>query len=62
MAPESQLESTEHGLVPMGEGWFVLNGDHLGCDRFAVDCVGKRRSPDREDQPSGDGAHVLLEV
>jgi quercetin dioxygenase-like cupin family protein len=22
---ESRLESTEHGLVPMGEGWFVLN-------------------------------------
>jgi uncharacterized cupin superfamily protein len=25
VVPESQLESTEHGLVPMGEGWFVLN-------------------------------------
>jgi uncharacterized cupin superfamily protein len=25
MVPESQLESTEHGLVPMGDGWFVLN-------------------------------------
>ena len=23
--PESQLESTEHGLVPKGKGWFVLN-------------------------------------
>lgn len=23
--PESQLESTEHGLVPTGKGWFVLN-------------------------------------
>ena len=23
--PESRLESTEHGLVPQGEGWFVLN-------------------------------------
>ena len=22
---ESQLESTEHGLVPKGQGWFVLN-------------------------------------
>jgi uncharacterized cupin superfamily protein len=22
---ESRLESTEHGLVPMGEGWFVVN-------------------------------------
>jgi uncharacterized cupin superfamily protein len=25
MAPESKLEKTEHGLVPKGEGWFVLN-------------------------------------
>jgi len=23
--PESALESTEHGLVPKGRGWFVLN-------------------------------------
>jgi uncharacterized cupin superfamily protein len=25
MVPESRLESTEHGLVPSHEGWFVLN-------------------------------------
>ena len=25
MVPEAQLESTEHGLVAKGEGWFVLN-------------------------------------
>jgi uncharacterized cupin superfamily protein len=25
MVPESPLEPTEHGLVPQGEGWFVLN-------------------------------------
>ena len=25
MIPESKLEQTEHGLVPKGEGWFVLN-------------------------------------
>ena len=25
MVPESRLEKTEHGLVPKGEGWFVLN-------------------------------------
>jgi len=24
MVPESKLEKTEHGLVPEGEGWFVL--------------------------------------
>jgi uncharacterized cupin superfamily protein len=25
MVPEARLDSTEHGLVPVGEGWFVLN-------------------------------------
>ena len=25
MVAESKLEKTEHGLVPKGEGWFVLN-------------------------------------
>ena len=25
MIPESRLESTEHGLVPEADGWFVLN-------------------------------------
>ena len=25
MVPEAQLEPTEHGLVPKGQGWFVLN-------------------------------------
>ena len=25
MVPEARLESTEHGLIPSGEGWFVLN-------------------------------------
>jgi uncharacterized cupin superfamily protein len=25
MVPEAHLEQTEHGLVPTGEGWFVLN-------------------------------------
>jgi uncharacterized cupin superfamily protein len=25
MVPESRLESTGHGLVPKGDGWFVLN-------------------------------------
>jgi uncharacterized cupin superfamily protein len=25
MAPEARLDSTEHGLLPSGEGWFVLN-------------------------------------
>jgi len=25
MVPEARLESTEHGLVPKGDGWFVLS-------------------------------------
>jgi len=25
MVPEAKLESTEHGLVPTSDGWFVLN-------------------------------------
>jgi uncharacterized cupin superfamily protein len=25
MVPEARLDTTEHGLVPNGEGWFVLN-------------------------------------
>lgn len=25
MVPESELVSTEHGLVPKGQGWFVVN-------------------------------------
>jgi uncharacterized cupin superfamily protein len=25
VVPEARLERTEHGLVPRGEGWFVLN-------------------------------------
>ncbi len=25
MVPEAPLESTEHGLVPEGDGWFVVN-------------------------------------
>lgn len=25
MVPEAPLESTEHGLIPKGPGWFVLN-------------------------------------
>ena len=25
MVPEAQLEPTEHGLKPVGDGWFVIN-------------------------------------
>ncbi len=40
MVPESRLESTEHGLVPKGDGWFVLNARearwHHGPGRSAI--------------------------
>jgi len=29
MIPEARLEQTEHGLVPTGEGWFVVNARDL---------------------------------
>ena len=33
MVDEARLEPTEHGLVPKGEGWFVLDseGREAGC-------------------------------
>jgi uncharacterized cupin superfamily protein len=45
MVPESKLEKTEHGLVPKGEGWFVLgmrdavwrHGDGRGAVCVALD-------------------------
>jgi uncharacterized cupin superfamily protein len=34
VVPEAPLEQTEHGLVPKGEGWFVLNArDAVWADR-----------------------------
>ena len=50
MVPESPLESTEHGLVPEGDGWFVLNAREArwrpGQDRGAY-CIfeGEREFP-----------------
>ena len=42
MVPESPLESTEHGLVPKGEGWFVLNARDAPWferDKFGSACI-----------------------
>jgi uncharacterized cupin superfamily protein len=34
MIPEARLERTEHGIVPRGDGWFVLNArDAVWADR-----------------------------
>jgi uncharacterized cupin superfamily protein len=30
MVPEARLEPTEHGLVPNGDGWFILNAREAG--------------------------------
>ena len=30
MVPEAPLEPTENGLVPKGDGWFVLNARDVG--------------------------------
>jgi uncharacterized cupin superfamily protein len=51
MVPEAKLVETEHGLVPEGEGWFVLNaqearwfrGDAFGA---AVTFEGEARFPE----------------
>jgi uncharacterized cupin superfamily protein len=41
MAPEARLKPTEHGLVPEGEGWYVLNAREatwLGNDELSTFC------------------------
>ena len=55
MVPEATLEDTEHGLLPGGDGWFVLNAreapwmDRAGrardCRKFALlrGCVHRAR-------------------
>ncbi len=41
MVPEAPLEQTEHGLLPAGEGWFVLNARGAAWGR----CEGKGKWP-----------------
>ena len=46
MVPESKLEKTEHGLVPKGEGWYVLNmrdAEWRHADGRGAVCVVARR-------------------
>jgi hypothetical protein len=53
MVPEASLERTENGLMPRGEGWFVLNARearwaHGGnvsasCERFPKRTLGPYR-------------------
>jgi uncharacterized cupin superfamily protein len=49
MVPEARLEQTPTGLVPAGEGWFVLNARDAGWyqDALAVYCLfeGEHRFP-----------------
>jgi uncharacterized cupin superfamily protein len=50
VVPEARLESSEHGLVPEGDGWFVLNAREArwrqGQGRGAVCGFGFERAPD----------------
>ena len=59
MVPEAKLEMTEHGLVPEGDGWFVVNTREarwLDNEAFGSICIfeGDARFPD-----FGINIHVL---
>jgi uncharacterized cupin superfamily protein len=41
VVPEARLEQTEHGLVPAGRGWFVLNA----CDARWFETGGRGKTP-----------------
>ena len=48
--PESQLVSTEHGLVPKGQGWFVLNArETQWWEREGRGAQAREDYPDRDD-------------
>src|SRR5437763_518013 len=66
MVPEAPLEPTEHGLVPTGDGWFVLNAretrwwDRPGCGARACSRRGgERRSEAGVRALSGEQAVAL---
>jgi hypothetical protein len=69
MVPEAPLEPTEHGLVPAGDGWFVLNaretrwwdregrgaaGDFDGEPEFPIPAARDRRLRTRAGRAHGD--------
>jgi len=42
MTKETKLQKTEHGLVPEGQGWFVVNvaeAEWISNDRFGAACL-----------------------
>ncbi len=50
MAKEAKLQQNEHGLVPEGRGWFVVNvaeAEWISNDRFGTACIfqGESRCP-----------------
>jgi uncharacterized cupin superfamily protein len=64
LIPESKLEKTEHGLVPKGEGWFVLNmrdavWRHVD-GRAAVCVVGDDFEGERQLEQLGVNPFVLM--
>jgi uncharacterized cupin superfamily protein len=57
---EAKLERTETGLVPRGEGWFILNVADMSWtsnDFFGTDCV--FNDPDNPSKQLGIGIHVI---
>lgn len=59
MVSESRLKSTEHGLVPQGEGWFVVNAREArwreGKGRAAL-CLFEGEPPDGDALRTAAGA------
>jgi uncharacterized cupin superfamily protein len=58
MVPESRLESTEHGLVPKGDGWFVLNA----CEASWRHAQGRSAVCDFEREPDFSQLGINLSV
>ena len=58
MLDESQLAETDHGLVPTGKGWFVLNAREAPRGRAELDCS-RFRPPQSPGKP-GSGQMTLF--
>ncbi len=58
MVPEAPLESTDHGLVPAGEGWFVLNAREASW----LHADGRSASVDFEGEPEFPQLGINLSV
>ena len=62
MVPEAPLEQTEAGLVPAGEGWFVVNAKEsrwLEHDTFGSGVTFEGRPSDWYLRLTGEGSRLL---